>query len=119
MDQQQAKEMLETLANGVNPVTGEVLPPEDSCSQAEVVWALHTAIAALTKPEKPVKAPPKNAGAAWRDDEVQQLLQEHEAGMTATQIGKLHGRSRGAIQSKLASLGLMDDPYFMRRPKRK
>lgn len=33
MDINQAKEMLYALADGVNPVTGEILPPEDSCNQ--------------------------------------------------------------------------------------
>lgn len=39
MDILRAKEIIEGLADGVNPLTGEVLSPEDSCNQAEVVRA--------------------------------------------------------------------------------
>ena len=39
MDVVRAKEILETLADGVNPMTGEILPEWDSCNQADVVRA--------------------------------------------------------------------------------
>ena len=37
-----AKEMIISLADGINPVTGEVLSEKDSCNQIEVVRALYT-----------------------------------------------------------------------------
>lgn len=44
MDIERAKELLSTLADGVNPLTGEVLSDSDSCNQVEVVRALHTVL---------------------------------------------------------------------------
>ena len=52
MDILRAKEIIEGLANGVNPLTGEVLPPEDSCNQPDVVRALHAILSALPKKRK-------------------------------------------------------------------
>ena len=37
MDIVRAIEMLSILADGVNPITGEILPDSDSCNQVEVV----------------------------------------------------------------------------------
>ena len=52
MDIAYAKKLLETLADGVNPVTGEVLSDEDSCNQPDVIRALHLAATCLEKAEK-------------------------------------------------------------------
>lgn len=54
MDILRAKEIIEGLANGVNPLTGEVLAPEDSCNQPDVIRALHAILSAL--PEKMQKS---------------------------------------------------------------
>lgn len=40
MDVSRAKQILEVLAEGVNPLTGEILPLDDSCNQGDVVRAL-------------------------------------------------------------------------------
>ena len=45
MDITYAKELLEMLADGVNPITGEVLPESDSCNQPDIIRALHLAVA--------------------------------------------------------------------------
>lgn len=52
MDMLRAKEILEGLANGINPLTGELLAPEDSCNQPDVIRALHTILSALAKKRK-------------------------------------------------------------------
>ena len=44
MDICHAKELLTVLADGINPLTGEVLPSSDSCNQVEVVRALHAVL---------------------------------------------------------------------------
>ena len=44
MDIERAKELLAVLADGVNPITGELLSDDDSCNQVEIVRALHTAV---------------------------------------------------------------------------
>lgn len=79
MDILRAKEIVKGLADGVNPLTGEVLPPEDSCNQADVVRALHTILSALS--DKPQKAKPENAGKPWtsEDDRILAAMYDDES----------------------------------------
>ena len=44
MDVQRAKELLTVLADGVDPLTGEVLPDDHVCNKGEIVRALHCAV---------------------------------------------------------------------------
>lgn len=48
MDTMRAKELLSRLADGIDPLTGELLPGDSVCNQAEIVRALHTALNALS-----------------------------------------------------------------------
>ena len=41
MDIQRTKELLEVLAEGIDPLTGEVLPDNHVCNKGEIVRALH------------------------------------------------------------------------------
>ena len=104
MDIIRAKEILTALADGVNPLTREVLPPEDSCNQVEVVRALHAALAALDIPKQ--KTALSNAGKPWRPEEDDRLRSEVQSGMPARKIAAAHERSRGAITSRIALLGI-------------
>lgn len=113
MDIIRAKEILRMLADGVNPMTGEILPPEDSCNQADVIRALHTIIDAI--PSSKLKPQPQNAGKPWTELEENKLLDEFDSGMTVSAIAKEHGRSKGAIESRLVARGKMDSTYFPRK----
>ena len=63
MNIDRAKEILELLADGVNPLTDELLPDSDSCNQVEVVRAFHTALKHLDAASgKTGKPQAKNAG---------------------------------------------------------
>ena len=113
MDIIRAREILMALADGVNPMTGEVLPPEDSCNQADVVRALHTLLDAI--PSSKLKPQPLNAGKPWNEIEEGKLLDEFDSGMSVSTIAREHGRSKGAIESRLVALGKMDSTYFPRK----
>ena len=55
MDVQRAKELLTILADGTDPLTGEVLPDDHVCNKGEIVRALNCAVEALSrKREKPL-----------------------------------------------------------------
>ena len=65
MDLQRAKELLSGLADGVDPLTGQVLPEDHVCNKAEIIRAFHCVLKAL--PGKPPKPQPENAGKPWND----------------------------------------------------
>lgn len=52
MDVQRAKELLMVLADGIDPLTGEVLPDDHVCNKGEIVRALHCAVEELSHRQK-------------------------------------------------------------------
>ena len=48
MDMQRAKELLTILADGTDPLTGEVLPDDHVCNKGEIVRALNCAVEELS-----------------------------------------------------------------------
>jgi len=107
MDILRAKEILQGLADGVNPLTGEILPPEDSCNQAEVVRALHAILAAI--PEKKTKPQPENAGKPWTENDDNRLAEMFDEGKSRKEICEYFKRSTGGIASRLVRLGKISD----------
>ncbi|MGN6184799.1 MAG: hypothetical protein ACTHQM_14210 [Thermoanaerobaculia bacterium] len=105
--------VIESLANGLDPTTSE--PVSHSTLQAgSVVRALFAAVSLLK--EEPPRAKTKFAatGTLWTRDEEEQVCREFEKGMSVAQIGLRHGRSSGAIKTRLVKLGKMDDPPKMK-----
>ena len=47
MNAKDAYTLLETLMDGVNPITGELLPEDHVCHEPAVLRALHKALVAL------------------------------------------------------------------------
>ena len=47
MELKRAIDLVTTLADGVNPITGEILAENDSCNQLEVVRALNLLLRAV------------------------------------------------------------------------
>ena len=109
MDICHAKELLTVLADGINPLTGEVLPSSDSCNQVEVVRALHAILKYLdSQNQKTEIQQPKNAGKPWSKKKKNILINEYNAGFKINEIAKKHKRSNGAIEAKLVQMGLID-----------
>ena len=53
----------------------------------------------------------------FKEIEEEKLLDEFGSGMTTSVIAKEHGRSKGAIESRLANLGKITDTYSNRKPR--
>ena len=105
MDTQRAKELLEVLADGIDPLTGEVLPDDHVCNKGEIVRALHCAVKALSrKRERPL---PENAGKPWTEELDSELCRLFDEGMKKQALCAHFGRTAGAIQSRLEKLGMM------------
>ena len=106
MEINRAKEILSTLAEGVDPTTGEVLPDNSVCNKGEVIRALYTVLNVLDT-SKPKKELPQNAGKPWSTEDDERLKACFESGMTKNELCAEFERTSGSISSRLARLGLM------------
>lgn len=111
MDAKRAKELLEILADGVNPLTGEILPDGDSCNQAEIVRALHVAVKTLEVAEKRSRPQPENAGKPWTVEDDKALCEMFDLGYSKKDIAAHFKRSGGSIAARLVRLGRISDRY--------
>lgn len=109
MDISRAREIVRTLADGVDPTTGEVLPADSVYNYPEVIRALF----AVLEASDPQLDPYRNAGKPWTDAEDDKLRDEFEAKMKISDIAKEHGRTYGAIESRLDHLGLKRKPFWL------
>ena len=108
MDIERAKDLLTALADGVNPITGELLPSYDSCNQAEIVRALHTAVTTLEKAAKRAAKPqPDNAGKPWTVEEEAKLVASYRSGKSGAELAAAHNRTKGAIAARLVKLDII------------
>ena len=111
MDIVRARELLSVLADGVDPFTGEILPQNHVCNQPEMIRAFHEIL--RTVPPQRKKDSPCNAGKPWTAEEEEKLLDEFEAGEAVSAMAREHGRSKGAIETRLADLGKIQKPRFI------
>lgn len=109
MDALYAKQILQSLADGVNPATGEVLSREDSCNEPAVIRALHWVLQELEKTEKPANASPRpgreNAGTPWTEEDEKMLCIMFDRGDPKREICKYFKRSERGISARLVKLG--------------
>lgn len=113
MELQTAREIIGTLARGVDPVTGEVMPEESPYNAPPVIRALFAAAKALdeapsaSKPRRDRTNLPVNAGKAWTLDDDEQLRLGFQAGTPTKDLAAALGRTRWGIESRLVKLGLL------------
>jgi hypothetical protein len=108
MDESTALTIVSTLANGVNPLTGEVFPPDSPYQTPDVVRALFLAARVLegnSKPKSRGPSLPGNAGKPWTAEEDQRLLHEFDRGASVTALAQAHSRTNAGIQARLEKHG--------------
>ena len=115
MNLARAKELLTALADGIDPFTGKTLPQDHICNHPDMIRALHQILGSIQDIKKSPSAP--NAGKPWSQAEQDKLVDEFRSGMKISAMAKEHGRSQGAIEAKLAHLGLIEDSYYSRKPR--
>lgn len=109
MELNEAKRVIEALAAGVDPRTGEIVGPDSVLESSQVVRALHVAmrvIEAQIRREASKTALPGNAGNPWTPEEEREVLRRYKIGESAGEIARRHGRTKGAIIARLEKLGL-------------
>lgn len=113
MDIVRAREIVKTLADGVDPTTGEVLPTESVYNSPEVIRALFALLEATSEKKKVERIPNRNAGKPWTNIEDDKLRDEFASKMRISDIAEEHGRSYGAVESRLDFLGLKRKPFWL------
>ena len=107
MNLKEAKNTIEELLNGSNPMTGVTIPSESVFNEPIVMRALMVSVKALevgiTKPLR--------KGEPWTRDEYKRLRDSFNQRKSFKEIADDFQRTEKAIISKLVFLGLIEDPY--------
>lgn len=109
MELSRAKELLTTLADGVNPLTGEILEPSELCNQGEIVRALYTVLSALDTASVKKYKQPENAGKPWSKEDDALLSSMFDAGQSKRELCRHFQRTQGSIAARLVRLGKIAD----------
>jgi hypothetical protein len=115
MELQIARQIIDTLAQGIHPVTGEAMPEDSPYNAPPVIRALHAVSRALegtppaAAPESPRSRPP-NAGKAWSPQEDAALETAFDAGIAVKQVAQELGRTAFAVEQRLVKLGKIAAP---------
>ena len=122
MERETALRILNALANGVHPATGEKFAADSPYQHPDTVRALFEAMRAVegsttarAAPSAPAPAqerrpasPQSGSGARWSSEEEQRLASAFDAGRSVDELARAHSRSRAAIEARLVRLGKMD-----------
>lgn len=117
MNAKDAYTLLETLLDGIDPLTGEMLPEEHVCQEPAVLRALHRALVALQNEadaddeanaadERKTRYP--RAGRPWTQEDLERLKQLYEDGTSMEEMCHLLQRRKSGIEKKCVYLGLTD-----------
>ncbi len=110
MKEQRAREILQALVQGVDPLTGEELAPGTILQHADVLRALLAGLAAMEQTAARAQRRaqlPDNVGRAWTPDEEATLVAAYKSGSSVADIATRHGRTLRAIEARLEKLGLI------------
>lgn len=107
MDETRAVAIVSALADGVNPLTGEVFPVDSPYQSADVVRALYVARRALeVRPAARQRSNVSpNAGKPWTSEQDQRLLAEFDQGRTLQELAEMLGRTIAGIHARLEKHG--------------
>ena len=120
MELQIARQIIDTLAQGIHPVTGEAMPEDSPYNAPPVIRALYAVSRALesvaSTPAPAGESPrsrrnqPPNAGKAWSAQEDAALETAFDAGIPLKQVAQELGRTPFAVEQRLVKLGKIAAP---------
>ena len=108
MESAQALAVVRSLANGVDPETGEVFPAEGAYQRPQTVRALYEATYALEKlaiRERRMAQLPAKTGEPWTENEDRKLLASFDAGHALGDLASAHQRTQTGIRARLVKYG--------------
>jgi hypothetical protein len=131
MDDLHVLRVLTALANGTDPNTGEIYPPESPYQSPDVIRALFAATRALENRKSQIATPGQssrqgenavrhaagaNVGKNWSANEDQQLLTGFDAGKSLSELAQIHGRTQGGVRARLEKHGRLEPSPATRWP---
>ena len=120
MEKAAALKIIQQLANGIDPHTGEVFRADSPYQHPDTIRALFVALHSLEAQSAPKRRAagnenaPQNAGKPWLADEDKALVSAFDSGKQIPELAAQHQRSRFAIETRLAKLGKIAPPPNMR-----
>ena len=108
MESAQALAVVRSLANGVDPESGEVFPSESAYQRPQIVRALYEASTALERIERFERRKaqmPAKTGEPWTEEEDRRLLAAFDAGRALQELAAAHERTMGAVRARLLKYG--------------
>jgi hypothetical protein len=114
MTPNEAAQILEALARGIDPETGEVFPEDSPLNNTHVVRALFMGAKALTdgsaasKPKREAVEGEEQAWKPWSKEEEERLLAGFDSGVTVQELAAVHKRKVGGITARLVKLGRLE-----------
>ena len=110
MKEQRAREILQALVQGIDPMTGDELPSRTVIQHADVLRALLAGVSALeqsvARSQRRAQLP-GNVGRAWAKEEEAKLVAAFKSDESLPDIAARHGRTLRAIEARLERLGLL------------
>jgi hypothetical protein len=125
METQKTLQILRTLADGIDPATGEQFAAGTAYQHPDTVRALFSAIRMLESPAPAASGPApakqagapvtgksglENSGRPWSEEEDTRLGSTYDAGRSIEELAGIHKRSKWAIEARLARLGKIPAP---------
>lgn len=111
MQLQSALPIVRALADGVNPLTGEVFSNDCPYAEPRTLRALFSAVELMEREverEKRRERLPANFGKPWTEGEDQSLGAAFDAGSALSEIARKHARTQSSIRLRLEKLGKLE-----------
>lgn len=103
--------IVRALADGINPVTGELYPDHSPYAEPRALRALYSAVDLMQKEierERRRERLPANFGKAWTVEEDGTLTSEFDSGVAMPEMARRHQRTQSSIRLRLEKLGKIE-----------
>ena len=111
MERTEAMQIVQALADGRDPRTGESFPPDSPYQSAQVTRALFLAMRLLAPRRDAVTRSrdlPENAGKSWSATDDEALSQRFDDATEVPALAQEFKRTEEAIRARLVRLGKID-----------
>lgn len=125
MEIEKATKVISLLADGINPITGEIFDDDSPYNHPTIIRALFTFLSNVRAPKKQNKlsveekqslnienGKPRNAGLAWTEELKTEVSKLFVQGKSIDELAQHFERTKGAITSELERQGIInkDEP---------